>query len=157
MGEFAEARTDAGPAIVLAYTIFGLSAFCYTEFAVDVPVAESSFSFLRIELGDFIAFLATGNILLEAVVGAAGLGHSWSSYFVTILVIVFIIVDGFVHGKASNLTAFFPMGMKGVFNAIAVVYWSYSGFDMVTTMVEDGGGWLGMAEVGGGGGSSIPA
>ncbi|XP_015954043.1 cationic amino acid transporter 8, vacuolar-like [Arachis duranensis] len=192
-----EARTDAGPAIVLSYAISGfsalLSALCYTEFAVDVPVAGGSFSFLRIELGDFIAFLAAGNILLEAVVGAAGLGRSWSSYFasmikndpdffrirvnsfqegfnmldpiavvvlfiangvamsstrntsilnslssiVTTLVIVFIIVVGFVHGKASNLTPFFPMGMKGVFNAAAVVYWSYTGFDMVATMAEE--------------------
>ncbi|MED6148751.1 DNA-binding transcription factor cat8 [Stylosanthes scabra] len=192
-----EARSDAGPAIVLSYAISGfsalLSALCYTEFAVDVPVAGGSFSFLRIELGDFIAFIAAGNILLEAVVGAAGLGRSWSSYFasmikndsdffrirvnsfhegfnmldpiavavlfiangvamistrntsilnwlssiVTTLVIVFIVVVGFVHGKASNLTPFFPMGMKGVFNAAAVVYWSYTGFDMVATMAEE--------------------
>ncbi|MED6127824.1 DNA-binding transcription factor cat8 [Stylosanthes scabra] len=192
-----EARTDAGPAIVLSYAISGfsalLSALCYTEFAVDVPVAGGSFSFLRIELGDFIAFIAAGNILLEAVVGAAGLGRSWSSYFasmikndpdffrirvnsfhegfnmldpiavavlliangvamistrntsilnwlssiVTILIIVFIVIVGFVHAKASNLTPFFPMGMKGVFNAAAVVYWSYTGFDMVATMAEE--------------------
>lgn len=38
-----EARTDAGPAVVLAYVISGVSAmlavFCYTEFAVEIPVA----------------------------------------------------------------------------------------------------------------------
>ncbi|MED6171911.1 DNA-binding transcription factor cat8 [Stylosanthes scabra] len=186
-----EARSDAGPAISGFSAL--LSALCYTEFAVDVPVAGGSFSFLRIELGDFIAFIAAGNILLEAVVGAAGLGRSWSSYFasmikndpdffrirvpsfhegfnmldpiavavllitngvammstrntsilnwlssiVTILIIVFIVVVGFVHAKASNLTPFFPMGMKGVFNAAAVVYWSYTGFDMVATMAEE--------------------
>ncbi|KAL4374608.1 hypothetical protein AHAS_Ahas05G0198800 [Arachis hypogaea] len=64
-----EARTDAGPAIVLAYAISGCSALlfalCYTEFAVDVPVASSSFSFLRIELGDFISFLAAGKTSLR--------------------------------------------------------------------------------------------
>ncbi|CAK9178407.1 unnamed protein product [Ilex paraguariensis] len=78
-------HNDAGPSIVLSYATSGLSAllsvFCYTEFAVEIPVAGGSFSFLRIELSDFLAFIATGNILLEAVVGAAGLGHSWSSYF----------------------------------------------------------------------------
>ncbi|KAL4337333.1 hypothetical protein AHAS_Ahas12G0099700 [Arachis hypogaea] len=188
-----EARTDAGPAIVLAYAISGCSALCYTEFVVNIPVASGSFSFLHIELGDFIAFLAAENILLEAVVGAAGLGCSWSSYFAdmikndpdffriwvnsfqegfnilnpiadvilfkangvamsstrntsilkwlssiaTTLVIMFIIVVGFVHGKASNLTPFFPMGMKGVFNAAAIVHWSYRGFDMVATMAEE--------------------
>ncbi|XP_057755599.1 cationic amino acid transporter 8, vacuolar-like [Arachis stenosperma] len=161
-----EARTDAGPTIVLAYAISNFSALCYTEFAVDVPVVGGSFSFLCIKLDDFIAFLATENILLKAVVGTASLGHSrtrnistlnWLSSIVTTLVIVFIIVVGLVYGKTSNLTPFFPMGMKGVFNAAAIVYWSYTGFDIVETMAEDGGGWLEMAEVGGGGGSSIPA
>ncbi|XP_050210954.1 cationic amino acid transporter 8, vacuolar [Mercurialis annua] len=193
-----EANRGAGPAIVLSYAISGLSAllsvFCYTEFAVEIPVAGGSFSFLRIELGDFIAFLAAGNILLEGVVGAAGLGRSWSSYFasminakdsdflrirvdsfphgfnlldpiavavllaantiamtgtkrtsilnwlssiVTAFIIVFVIVVGFVHGKASNLAPFFPYGSKGVFEAAAVVYWSYTGFDMVATMAEE--------------------
>ncbi|CAK9177270.1 unnamed protein product [Ilex paraguariensis] len=84
-----ETHNDAGPAIVLSYAASGLSAllsvFCYTEFAVEIPVAGGSFSFLRIELGDFLAFIAASNILLEAVVGAAGLGRSWSSYFASMI------------------------------------------------------------------------
>ncbi|GMN57840.1 hypothetical protein TIFTF001_026941 [Ficus carica] len=192
-----EARQSAGPAIILSYAISGLSAllsvFCYTEFAVEIPCAGGSFSYLRIELGDFIAFLAAGNILLEAVVGAAGLGRSWSSYFASIIkddpdflrirvnsfpkgfnlldplavvvlliangiamtgtkrtsflnwissiissmIILLIIVLGFVRGSFSNLSPFFPFGVKGVFKAAAVVYWSYTGFDMVATMAEE--------------------
>lgn len=192
-----EAHDHAGPSIVLAYAASGLSAllsaFCYTEFAVEIPVAGGSFSYLRVELGDFIAFIAAGNILLEAVVGAAGLGRAWSSYFASIIknnpdflrikvsvlaegfnlldpvavgvllvanglamsgtkrtsflnwvssivtagVIVFIIAVGFVHAKSSNLVPFFPKGVKGVFVAAAVVYWSYTGFDMVATMAEE--------------------
>ena len=38
-----EAKEDAGPAVVLSYAISGISAmlsvFCYTEFAVEIPVA----------------------------------------------------------------------------------------------------------------------
>ncbi|KAL2474065.1 Cationic amino acid transporter 1 [Forsythia ovata] len=38
-----EARYGAGPAIVLSYAVSGVSAllsvFCYTEFAVEIPVA----------------------------------------------------------------------------------------------------------------------
>ncbi|XP_031271640.1 cationic amino acid transporter 8, vacuolar-like [Pistacia vera] len=164
-----EAHDHAGPAIVLSYLASGVSAllsvFCYTEFAVEIPVAGGSFSYLRVELGDFIAYIAAGNILLEAVVGAAGLGRSWSSYLailvllvangiamsgtrrtswlnwvssiVTACVIVFVIVVGFVHGKSSNLVPFLPFGAKGVFEAAAVVYWSYTGFDMVATMAEE--------------------
>ncbi|KAJ8527762.1 hypothetical protein K7X08_015213 [Anisodus acutangulus] len=84
-----ETRLNTGPSIILSYGISGISAllsvFCYTEFAVEIPIAGGSFSFLRIELGDFVAFIAAGNILLEAMVGAAGLGRSWSSYFATII------------------------------------------------------------------------
>lgn len=38
-----EANQDAGPAVVLSYVVSGISAllsvFCYTEFAVEIPVA----------------------------------------------------------------------------------------------------------------------
>lgn len=38
-----EAREHAGPAVVLSYVVSGVSAmlsvFCYTEFAVEIPVA----------------------------------------------------------------------------------------------------------------------
>lgn len=192
-----EARDDAGPSIVLSYALSGLSAlfsvFCYTEFAVEIPIAGGSFSFLRIELGDFIAFIAAGNILLEAVAGAAGLARSFSSYFASMfssnpdilriridsfaegfnlldpiaviilfianmvamrgtkltsfsnmilsmissLIIIFIIIVGFTHSKTSNLQPFFPYGPEGMFRAAAVVYWSYTGFDMVANMAEE--------------------
>ncbi|XP_071725967.1 cationic amino acid transporter 8, vacuolar-like [Rutidosis leptorrhynchoides] len=192
-----EARNDAGPSIVLSYALSGLSAlfsvFCYTEFAVEIPIAGGSFSFLRIELGDFVAFIAAGNILLEAVAGAAGLARSFSSYFasmfssnpdilrirvnsfaegfnlldpiavvvlfianmvamrgtkltstwnmilsmITSLIIIFIIIVGFSNAKTSNLEPFFPYGPEGVFRAAAVVYWSYTGFDMVANMAEE--------------------
>lgn len=192
-----EARV-AGPSVTLSYAASGFSAllsvFCYAEFAVEIPAAGGSFSYLRVELGDFIAFVAAANILLEAVLGAAGLGRSWTSYFTSIinpdntdflriridifaegfnlldplavailvitnsiamsgtkrtsclnwissiisaLVIVFIIIVGFVHSDWANLTPFFPEGAEGVFQAAAVVYWSYTGFDMVATMAEE--------------------
>lgn len=83
-----EAREGAGPAVVLSYVVSGLSAllsvFCYTEFAVEIPVAGGSFSYLRVELGDFVAFIAAGNILLEYVVGGAAVARSWTSYFATL-------------------------------------------------------------------------
>ncbi|XP_062095376.1 cationic amino acid transporter 1-like [Humulus lupulus] len=83
-----EAKTDAGPAVVLSYVVSGISAmlsvFCYTEFAVEIPVAGGSFAYLRVELGDFVAFIAAGNILLEYVIGGAAVARSWTSYFATL-------------------------------------------------------------------------
>ncbi|KAI3892102.1 hypothetical protein MKX03_025268 [Papaver bracteatum] len=192
-----EAHNHAGPAIVLSYAISGLSAllsvFCYTEFAVEIPVAGGSFSYLRVELGDFVAYIAAGNILLEAVVGAAGLARSWTSYFATLInrepdslrihvsslaqgynlldpiaaamllitstiavfgtrgtsklnwivsilsvaLIIFVIVAGFVKANPSNLTPFVPNGTGSIFQAAAVLAWAYTGFDMVATMAEE--------------------
>ncbi|KAG1348230.1 cationic amino acid transporter 1-like [Cocos nucifera] len=84
-----EANEVAGPAVVLSYVISGFSAmlsvFCYTEFAVEIPVAGGSFAYLRVELGDFMAFVAAGNILLEYVIGGAAVARSWTSYFATLL------------------------------------------------------------------------
>ncbi|XP_052183602.1 cationic amino acid transporter 1-like [Diospyros lotus] len=82
------AKKDAGPAVVLSYVVSGISAllsvFCYTEFAVEIPVAGGSFAYLRVELGDFVAFIAAGNILLEYVIGGAAVARSWTSYFATL-------------------------------------------------------------------------
>jgi len=41
-----EAREDVGPAVVISYVVSGVSAmlsvFCYTEFAVEIPVAGNA-------------------------------------------------------------------------------------------------------------------
>ncbi|MED6143334.1 Catabolite repression protein cat5 [Stylosanthes scabra] len=84
-----EAHDTVGPAVVLSYAFSGFSAmlsvFCYTEFSVEVPVAGGSFAFLRVELGDFAAFIAAGNILLEGTVGIASVSRAWTSYFTSLL------------------------------------------------------------------------
>ncbi|KAL4351496.1 hypothetical protein GQ457_06G024990 [Hibiscus cannabinus] len=187
-----EAHNHAGPAIVLSYVASGISAmlsvFCYTEFSVEIPVAGGSFAYLRIELGDFAAFIAAGNILLESVIGGAAVARAWTSYFATLLnrhpnslrirkgsylldpiavvvlaiastlamistrrtsqlnwiatalntiVILFVLIAGFAHADTSNLTPFLPYGAKGIFQAAAIVYFAYGGFDNIATMAEE--------------------
>ncbi|TKV92333.1 hypothetical protein SEVIR_9G156900v4 [Setaria viridis] len=84
-----EAHDAVGPAVVVSYVISGVSAmlsvFCYTEFGVEIPVAGGSFAYLRVELGDFVAFVAAGNILLEYCIGGAAVARAWTSYFATLL------------------------------------------------------------------------
>ncbi|KAK7329371.1 hypothetical protein VNO77_23533 [Canavalia gladiata] len=191
-----EAHDHAGSAIVLSYAASGFSAmlsvFCYTEFAVEVPSAGGSFAYLRIELGDFVAFLTAGNILLESIIGSAAVARSWTSYFTNLLnlpkdslriktnlkdgynlldpiasgvlliasvitmistrktsylnwiasaintiVILFVIIAGFAHADTSNLTPFLPFGAKGVFQAAAIIYFAYGGYDHIATMAEE--------------------
>ncbi|KAH0719643.1 hypothetical protein KY285_015674 [Solanum tuberosum] len=81
-------KSLAGPAVLLSYAISGISALlsvlCYTEFSVELPVAGGSFAYLRVELGDFVAFIAAGNILFEYIVVGASVARSWTSYFATL-------------------------------------------------------------------------
>jgi len=75
--------------------------------------------------------------------------------------VLFIIVAGFAKGDVRNLTAaaasaggaggggaaatdsanggggFAPFGMRGIFNAAAIVYFSYIGYDAVSTTAEE--------------------
>lgn len=191
-----EAHDHAGPAIVLSYVASGISAmlsvFCYTEFAVEIPVAGGSFAYLRVELGDFAAFIAAANLILESIIGTAAVARSWTSYFATLLnrtpnslrihtnlakdfnmldpiavvvlaitstiailstkktsyfnwiasafhsvVILFIIIAGFAHADIKNLRPFLPHGVQGVFQAAAIVYFAYGGFDNLATMAEE--------------------
>ncbi|KAF7151236.1 hypothetical protein RHSIM_Rhsim02G0171000 [Rhododendron simsii] len=84
-----EAHFDAGPAIVVSYLAAGFSTmlgvFIYTEFAVEIPVAGGSFAYLRVKLGDFVAFVAAANILLDYMLANAAVARSWTSYLTTLL------------------------------------------------------------------------
>ncbi|KAE8717909.1 Cationic amino acid transporter 7 [Hibiscus syriacus] len=77
-------RLYAGPAVVISYAIAGLcallSAFCYTEFAVHMPVAGGAFSYLRITFGEFAAFLTGANLITEYVMSNAAVARSLTSY-----------------------------------------------------------------------------
>ncbi|KAL9224401.1 hypothetical protein vseg_000437 [Gypsophila vaccaria] len=194
-----EANQHAGPAVILSYVVSGVSAmlsvFCYTEFAVEIPVAGGSFAYLRVELGDFMAFIAAGNILLEYVISGAAVARAWTSYFATlcnhkpedfritaphlspdfnqldpiavvacavicvlavysikgssrlnyiasiahIVVIIFIIIAGLTHANVANLRPFVhpEAGVRGIFQASAVLFFAYVGFDAVSTMAEE--------------------
>ncbi|EEF46624.1 cationic amino acid transporter, putative [Ricinus communis] len=68
-------RLYAGPAVVVSYAIAGLcallSAFCYTEFAVDMPVAG----------GEFAAFLTGANLIMDYVMSNAAVARGFTAYF----------------------------------------------------------------------------
>ncbi|RDX62125.1 Cationic amino acid transporter 1, partial [Mucuna pruriens] len=192
-----EVKEHVGPGVLFSYLISGISAmlsvFCYTEFAVEIPVAGGSFAYLRVELGDFVAYIASGNILLEYVIGGAAVARSWTSYFATlcnqdsdkfliqahglakdysqldpiavvvlavigvfavfstkgssrfnyitsiihVVVLLFIIVAGLTKADARNFSDLLPFGPRGIFQAAAVLFFAYVGFDAVSTMAEE--------------------
>ncbi|KAJ4971173.1 hypothetical protein NE237_004272 [Protea cynaroides] len=111
-------RYDAGPAVVLSYAIAGLcallSAFCYTEFAVDMPVAGGAFSYLRVTFGEFAAFLTGANLVMEYVFSNAAVARSFSAYFGTAI--------GISTHKWRIVVSGLPEGFNEIdFVAVAVI------------------------------------
>ncbi|KAI6683617.1 hypothetical protein NL676_029530 [Syzygium grande] len=85
--------------------------------------------------------MAVGVLVVANTIAMAGTKQAscltWISSVISAGVIVLIIAIGFSRGHVSNLVPFFPHGASGVFTAAAIVYWSYTGFDMVATMAEE--------------------
>ncbi|KAL6327243.1 hypothetical protein AAG906_015593 [Vitis piasezkii] len=111
-------RLYAGPAVVLSYAIAGicalLSAFCYTEFAVDMPVAGGAFSYLRVTFGEFAAFLTGANLVMDYVLSNAAVARSFTAYLGTAI--------GFPTTKWRFTVSGLPKGFNEIdLVAVAVV------------------------------------
>jgi APA family basic amino acid/polyamine antiporter len=78
----------AGGATVLSYAIAGLSAFlsamCYSEYAVDYPIAGGSFTFMLQTFGEFPGWIAASNIVFNYVLANAAVARSFSGYFASL-------------------------------------------------------------------------
>ncbi|KAL4396853.1 hypothetical protein HN51_001319 [Arachis hypogaea] len=74
----------SGPSVFISYIIAGISALlsslCYSEFAVQVPVAGGAFSYLRLTFGEFMGYFAGANILMEYVFSNAAVARSFTEY-----------------------------------------------------------------------------
>ena len=83
------AAQNTGPAITLSYVIAALGvlivALCYSELAAMMPVAGSSYTYVRESLGLFAAWLIGWAILLEYLVTASTVAVGWSGYLVGML------------------------------------------------------------------------
>lgn len=187
------AKQTAGPAVAISYLIAAvsalLSAACYTEFAVEMPVAGGAFSYLLVTFGEFPAFITVSNLLLEYLLSSAAVARGFTSYFATLcglssdaftvnigswhldfvavliiavlvvllcvgtrkssffnvavtalnlVVISFVIIAGLSNGESKNITSnFAPFGDRGIFDAAALVFFSFIGFDSVSTLAEE--------------------
>ncbi|XP_058737559.1 cationic amino acid transporter 7, chloroplastic-like [Vicia villosa] len=108
----------AGPAVVLSFAIAGfcalLSAFCYTEFAVDMPVAGGAFSYLRVTFGEFAAFLTGANLVMDYVMSNAAVARGFTAYVGTTI--------GISSAKWRIVIPSFPKGFNEIdMVAVAVV------------------------------------
>jgi APA family basic amino acid/polyamine antiporter len=79
-----QARTTAGPAVVISFAIAGvvalLAAFCYAELAAAVPTAGSAYSYSYATTGELVAWVIGWDLFLEFALGAAVVARGWSGY-----------------------------------------------------------------------------
>ncbi|CAN1249260.1 Cationic amino acid transporter 1 [Linum perenne] len=137
------AKDDAGPAVVVSYFISGvcamLSVLCYSEFAVELPVAGGSYAYLRVELGDFVAYIAAGNILFEYIVAGASVARSWTSYFATLCNREPNSFRIYVRSMATDYNKLDPIAV-GISSLVCVAAsWSMKGssrFNFITTIIH---------------------
>jgi APA family basic amino acid/polyamine antiporter len=83
------AANQAGPAIVMSYTIAGLAcgfaALCYAEFASMIPISGSAYTYAYATLGEIFAWMIGWDLILEYAVGSMTVAVGWSGYFQRIL------------------------------------------------------------------------
>lgn len=80
----AETVPKAGPGVVISFLIAGvvagLTALCYAEIASSVPVSGSSYSYAYVTMGEGVAFLIAGCLMLEYGISTGAVAIGWAGY-----------------------------------------------------------------------------
>ncbi len=80
----AEAVPKAGPAVILSFLLAaftaGLTALCYAELSSRIPASGSSYSYIYVTLGEFLAYIVAACIFLEFGLSASATAIGWSAY-----------------------------------------------------------------------------
>ncbi|GMH40358.1 hypothetical protein BSKO_08262 [Bryopsis sp. KO-2023] len=62
-----------------------ITALCYIEFAVDMPVAGSAFNYISLVFGEFPAWVAAIEMVMEYTLTSSAVAKGFSSYFATLI------------------------------------------------------------------------
>lgn len=88
----AETVPEAGPGVIISFLIAGvvagLTALCYAEIASSVPVSGSSYSYAYVTMGEGVAFMVAGCLILEYGIATGAVAIGWSGYLNEALSIV---------------------------------------------------------------------
>ncbi|MDE2041487.1 MAG: amino acid permease [Alphaproteobacteria bacterium] len=85
----AEAAQKAGPglmlSLILAGTVCGLAALCYSELASMVPVAGSAYTYTYAVMGEVLAWMVGWALVLEYALGASAVCVGWANHVVPLI------------------------------------------------------------------------
>ncbi len=83
------AAFNGGPGVVFLFMFTaiacGFSAFCYAEFASQLPVSGSAYTYAYASLGELIAWIIGWDLIMEYAIGNIAVAISWSDYFTSLL------------------------------------------------------------------------
>ncbi|KAG6607561.1 Cationic amino acid transporter 5, partial [Cucurbita argyrosperma subsp. sororia] len=131
-----ETKKHASPAVVLSYVVSSVSAmlsvFCYTEFAVEIPAADS---YNQLDPIAIIVIIVICTLIVASTKGSSRFNYIASIFHVAI--ILFIVIASLTKANPKNFTPFAPYGPRGIFVVFAVLFFAYVGFDVVSTIVEE--------------------
>src|SRR5579884_323933 len=125
-------RPGAGPAIALSFllvaVVCGFAALCYAELATMIPIAGSAYTYTYATLGELVAWILGWNLILEYAVSNMAVSVGFSAHVVSLL-------DWFGwHPDARWISpAYLPGGLAGG----SVIFFTYIGFDSVSTAAEE--------------------
>ncbi|KAG2448496.1 hypothetical protein HYH02_006387 [Chlamydomonas schloesseri] len=78
------ARKYAGPGVVVSYGLSAvtamLTAFCYAEYAAELPVAGGAFNYVSMTFGEFAAWVTACDLVLEYTLSAAAVAKGFTAY-----------------------------------------------------------------------------
>ncbi|HEX4207723.1 MAG TPA: amino acid permease [Ktedonobacteraceae bacterium] len=127
-------------AVGAAAVAIGWSGY-FTDFLKSIGVILPTFLTASPFSGGIINLPAF--LIILVVTGLLILGTSESSRVTTIivgikiLVILFFIVVGIGHVNPMNWRPFLPFGAKGIFAGASIIFFSYIGFDQISTTAEE--------------------
>ncbi|MEJ7713000.1 MAG: amino acid permease [Pyrinomonadaceae bacterium] len=83
------ASFNGGPAVVFLFVFTAIacafSALCYAEFASQIPVAGSAYTYAYASFGELVAWIIGWDLLMEYAIGNIAVAISWSDYFTGLL------------------------------------------------------------------------
>ncbi len=124
IGEAAGAH--AGPAVTLSFIMSALACacagLCYAELASTIPIAGSSYTYAYASLGEIVAWIIAGMIVLTYIVGGASVASGWAGYMVSFLADYGIYVPPqFAATAGSIITLADGTQVMGICNVAAVL------------------------------------
>lgn len=83
------ASFQGGPAVVFLFIFTAIacsfSALCYAEFASNIPISGSAYTYAYVSMGELIAWIIGWALLMEYAVGNIAVAISWSDYFTSLM------------------------------------------------------------------------